>query len=90
MTPMYTPSSGFAWISIHIPHTGDDLMQGFNGVERGQFQSTSPTRGMTAGFRLTVEGEKISIHIPHTGDDIGETKRENGSGDFNPHPPHGG
>ena len=58
-----------AFISIHAPRTGSDVLSSDVATKHGLFQSTLPARGATRRFAFFDAAIQISIHAPRTGSD---------------------
>ena len=63
-----------AWISIHIPRTGDDQIQAHNS-SADQISIHIPRTGDDPLIGCADLGIGISIHIPRTGDDVEESEK---------------
>ena len=59
-----------AYISIHAPHAGCDLLRVRGVCPCGLFQSTHPMRGATKNEWIKFPEPIISIHAPHAGCDL--------------------
>ena len=76
-------------ISIHTSLTGSDYAYSVWSICYIRFQSTLPSREVTAALKLTMQDIRISIHTSLTGSDHAGNGYFCMGRDFNPHFPHG-